>query len=276
MSGTSTRMRWEAWFLSRLGRLPILDTCIRSRGWEYLIAWGHRLTGLGMVFFIWLHLFTLSTLNHPEQYNSLVNWHGFPGLIFIEYALAIPIIFHALNGGRLILYESYGLRKEPGMIRWMAGLSMLYLLLLGLFMVMGDQKVDPILFWALSLAGGLSAGYGLILKVWPTCHSLFWKLQRTTGAFLLVMIPAHFLYMHLSPAVAHQAVGVISRLHYGFIRIVDILMLLAVLYHGAYGLVSTTNDYLQAGILRNGLGILYFGLMAVGAVWGVRIIFLLS
>jgi succinate dehydrogenase hydrophobic anchor subunit len=56
----------------------------------------------------------------------------------LEWALAMPVIFHALNGGRLILYEAFGYRNDESMIRWASGLSTIYALLLGTFMIMGN------------------------------------------------------------------------------------------------------------------------------------------
>ena len=73
-----------------------------------------------------------------------------------------------------------------------------------------------------------------------------WKLQRISGAFLLLMIPAHMLFMHLDPALGRDAQVIISRMNNGFIRLVDLLLVCGVLYHGGYGLLGIIRDYLSS------------------------------
>jgi len=41
----------EASIISLIGRLPILSYYSNSRGWSFLISWGHRLAGLMLVGF---------------------------------------------------------------------------------------------------------------------------------------------------------------------------------------------------------------------------------
>jgi succinate dehydrogenase hydrophobic anchor subunit len=82
-----------------------------------------------------------------------------------------------------------------------------------------------------------------VVKIRSSGASLGWKLQRITGGFLLIMIPAHMLFMHLNPTVAHQAGVVIIRMQNVFIKLVDLSLVLCVLYHAGYGLYSITKDY---------------------------------
>jgi hypothetical protein len=39
----------ESYVISSLERLPILSYYTTSRGWSFLISWGHRLAGLTLV-----------------------------------------------------------------------------------------------------------------------------------------------------------------------------------------------------------------------------------
>ena len=77
--------------------------------------------------------------------------------------------------------------------------------------------------------------------------SVYWKIQRISGAFLVIMIPVHLAFMHADPAVGHDSAVILSRIRSDMlIRVADILILVSALYHGAYGLVSITKDYLKS------------------------------
>jgi succinate dehydrogenase hydrophobic anchor subunit len=103
-------------------------------------------------------------------------------------------------------------------------------------------------------------------------HSLFWKLQRICGAFLLVMIPAHFLFMHMNPAAGKDAAVIISRLQSQFIQFVDILLVAAVCYHGGYGLYSVGKDYMARRSLQPLLTALVAIIMLMFAWVGIKTI----
>jgi succinate dehydrogenase hydrophobic membrane anchor protein len=158
------------------------------------------------------------------------------------------------------------------MVHWVLGLSTLYVAVLGLLMVMGDQSVSAPFFWITTLAASLTAAYGVAARVLRTENALSWKLQRVSGAFLLLMIPAHLLFMHLSPAAGKEAELVIARMQNTFVKIVDFGLVLAVLYHAVYGLFSLGQDYLAGRALRR-VGVVLLALVTfIFAFQGVRLI----
>jgi succinate dehydrogenase hydrophobic anchor subunit len=183
----------------------------------------------------------------------------------------VPVIFHALNGGRLILYEIYGSRNDQSMIRWVLGLSAVYILLLGLLMVLGNQSISSIFFWLFIFIFAILAGSRVMSKIWNIPGSISWKLQRISGAYLFVMIPAHLLFMHLQPAVGHQADIVIARMQNVFIKFVDLTLVVGTLYHAGYGLLSISRDYLKSRLLQTGLAALIVLIMAVFGWVGIRL-----
>ncbi len=85
---------------SSLERMPFLSFYARTRGEAFVLSWFHRIAGIALVIFLWGHLMTSFTT--PALFSSRA------GLI----ALSMILIYHALNGGRLILYEIFGLRAE--------------------------------------------------------------------------------------------------------------------------------------------------------------------
>jgi succinate dehydrogenase hydrophobic anchor subunit len=200
-----------------------------------------------------------------------MKFYGFFLFRILEWALAIPVIFHALNGGRLILYESFETRDDESMTHWLLWLSILYITLLGALMLMGNQSVSAVFFWLTIFVAGLTLAYGVGSKIWAIEHSLLWKLQRITGAYLLILIPAHMLFMHLNYAIAHEADTVAMRMQNYFIKAVDISLIVVVLYHAGYGLVSFIGDYLEFRTLRIGLAGLVFLVMLFFAAVGIRL-----
>lgn len=247
-------------------RIPVFSAYAKTRGWPYVIAWCHRGAGLFLVAFVWFHIYTLLSLSSPSLYDARMIIYGFFPLTILEWALGIPVIFHALNGGRLILYESLEMRNDESMIRWLLGLSILYIGLLGIIMLIGTQSVSPVFFWLLALAASVTLAYGAISKIWAVRHSLSWRLQRVTGAFLLVMVPAHFLFMHLNPTIAKEASVVITRMQHPFIKAVDLALLVGILYHSGHGLVSVVRDYFSSRVLHVSL-VALVSLVMLGFAW---------
>jgi len=178
-------------------------------------------------------------------------------LSLFQWVLSIPAIFHAFNGARLIQYECFGRRDDENMLRWVFGLLLVFMLLLALFMAWGGQQVSSFFYWMLMGTAALATAYALGARIWNSGHSIFWKLQRVSGAFLLVMIPAYILFMPIHPVVHASANAVVSGMQSLLIKTVYLLLLFAVLFHGGYGAWSVVNDYLSSKIL---------GRVAAGAV----------
>jgi succinate dehydrogenase / fumarate reductase cytochrome b subunit len=256
---------------SGLEKLPVVSFYARTRGWPFVIAWLHRISGMLMVLYIWIHIYTLSFLATPDAYDAKMKLLGSFPFSLLEWLLAAPIIFHALNGGRLVLYEIFGSRNDDSMIRWVLGLSAIYFLLLGLLMVMGNQTVSPIFFWLMMFIIGILPSYLVAAKMRNIAGSISWKLQRISGAYLIVMIPAHFLFMHLQPAVGHEAGVVIARMQHIFIKFIDLTLVIIGLYHAGYGLTAIIRDYLKPGPLQTGLAYLIIMIMAVFGWIGIRL-----
>jgi succinate dehydrogenase hydrophobic membrane anchor protein len=255
-----------------LSGVPPLARCTRNRGVPFVISWAHRLSGVLLVIFLWFHIYTLSFLTAPAAYVEKMKLYQLPLMAFIEWALAVPVMFHALNGGRLILYESFRCRKDEVLLSWVFGLTFLYAGLLAVLMLMGTQNVSAVFFWLIAVSIAATATYGLYARIGRSAHPWSWKLQRLTGAFLLAMIPAHFLFMHLNPQIAKDAGVVATRMQHPWIKLVDAALVVSVLYHGGYGLVSILNDYIGSKELRViGSGLIIF-IMTIAAVAGLKLI----
>ena len=241
----------ERYIFPILEHLPVVSFFAKTRGWPFIVAWLHRIFGIVLALYFCTHIYTLSFLAAPIAYDAQMKLFGFFLFAFLEWLLAVPVIFHALNGGRLILFEVFGRRNDESLTRWVLGLSTVYILLLGLMMIRQDQSASLIVYWVPIVVFSISLVYLVALKIRRTENSMAWKLHRVTGVYLLIMIPAHMLFMHLEPAIAHEANAVINRMQLVSVKLLDLTLVLGVAYHTGYGLVSICKDYLRPGSLQN-------------------------
>jgi succinate dehydrogenase cytochrome b556 subunit len=66
----------------------------------------HRATGLGIVFFLLVHILDIMLIGLGRNvYNHTVEFYGRPFIIPMEIALVGAVIYHALNGLRVILID---------------------------------------------------------------------------------------------------------------------------------------------------------------------------
>ena len=88
---------------------------LRYRGSEGMIAWAfHRVSGVAIWAFIVLHVFDiwLSGAN-ATLYNELLGIYGSPPGRVGEALLGAALLYHALNGLRIVIMDFW-----PAMTRW--------------------------------------------------------------------------------------------------------------------------------------------------------------
>jgi len=221
-----------------------------TKGWPYIATWAHRITGVFLVVYLVFHVLTLSTLHTPEKFVAKMATFSrfFPG--FLEWFLAFPVIYHSLNGGRLILYEIFGQRHDKTVLKYVLLLSFFYLFLLAVFMINGNQTVSPVLFWSHVAVGSGCLAFLTIDKLRQSRASIFWKLQRISAAYLFIMIPAHMLFMHLNPTIGRDVVIITERMSSVFMKFIDSGLVISALYHGCYGVVTICSDYISSHKIR--------------------------
>ena len=119
-----------------------------ARGVPFLVAWGHRAAGAALAVYVVAHILTLSALREPERFARLMQTYRSWPFVLAEWALALPVIFHALNGGRLILFESFRFRRDDDAASdGRSRRSALYVASLPIAMLLGDQAVSAGVFW---------------------------------------------------------------------------------------------------------------------------------
>jgi succinate dehydrogenase hydrophobic anchor subunit len=256
-----------------LERFPILSRYAKTRGWFYVISWLHRFAGVWLFVALMVHLYTLSSWQTPGVFNTDLKIPVLPIFVFLAWASSLVVSFHALNGGRLILYELFGQRSDDTMIRWTFSLSVTYAAIVGLLMIMKNQSMSALFFWLMTFCTGAIAAYVVASRIWKKRHSVLWKLQRISGAFLFITVPAYLLFSYLNPGEANAAQGVLVRMQNIFTRLVTLTLAISALYHAGYGLFSIAADYTYSRITRAGMTALIVLVIAMLAVFAFRLIF---
>lgn len=232
--------------LPGLGRLYSL---LRASGNGYLLAWLQRISGLLLVFYVLLHINTLSALVEPEVFTRKAQMFSGPLGMSAEWLLAFPVVFHCLNGSRLLVYELFTTRFDRSLRGWVYVLTLTYVGVLGYLMILGNQSVSSHLFWIMVLIGSGFISFILFARINKGNGSFTWKLHRMTAAALFLLVPAHMLFMHLNPEVGRNVTIITERMRQPLIILVDVLLLCGVLYHGAYGLIGIVRDYSEKQVL---------------------------
>ena len=260
-------------FMPILERLPVLSWYAKTHGWHYIISWLHRFTGIGLIIILTVHMYILSSWQTPNVFITDMIIPVRPIFLFLAWASSLVVGFHALNGGRLILYELFGRRDDADMIRWIFGLSAAYAAMVGLMMVMKNQRVSAFFFWLMAFSLGAIAAYVVASRIWKKRHSVLWKLQRISGAFLFITVPAYLLFSYLNPGEADGAQEAIAWMQNVFTRLVFLTLATWTLFHAGYGLFSIAADYASSRTVRAGITAPIIVLIAVLAVLAFRFIF---
>lgn len=77
------------------------------RGREGMLSWAlHRFTGVGVLLFLALHIVDTFLIGFgPEVYDQIIALYKTPFMRVMEVVLGAAVLFHALNGVRIILID---------------------------------------------------------------------------------------------------------------------------------------------------------------------------
>jgi succinate dehydrogenase / fumarate reductase cytochrome b subunit len=108
-----------------------LDVAGRKAGtWAFLL---NRITGLGLLLYLILHLGVLSLLAMGEmQWDNFIKLARSPLFLALDVVLIFGILYHGLNGIRVALVGmGIGVRWQKGMFWALMGLGFLLLVITG-------------------------------------------------------------------------------------------------------------------------------------------------
>ncbi len=200
---------------------------LRYRGKVGQWAWVlHRLTGLGVIVFLILHVVDTSWAAFaPESYEQAIREYQSPLFTIGEFFLVASVVFHALNGLRIITLD-----YKPEWWRYQERATLLVfaltlLILVPTFAVMLDHTVafytsdrdiatlDEILqtqsqfvlgfVVILVVALALSGAYGAVarpnrgVKLPGGWEATLWTYMRVSGVLILPLVFGHLVLMHI-------------------------------------------------------------------------------
>lgn len=136
------------------------DNRLGLKGWVYAgkytferyLYLGHRLSGLGLIAYMLLHILeTANRMRGEEAWKGLMGLFASTPFKVIEYLLFAAAVFHAMNGVRLLLTELgffLGKPKEPvypysSSVKRVRPLTIIMMLLAGLVIVLGASSLLP-------------------------------------------------------------------------------------------------------------------------------------
>lgn len=101
------------------------------RGGEGMWSWvAHRITGVAVFFFLLVHVLDTALVRvSPDAYDLVIASYKTPIVNLMEVGLVGAVLYHALNGLRIILVDFWaeGPRHQKGMFR---GIVVVWLLLM--------------------------------------------------------------------------------------------------------------------------------------------------
>ncbi|HET6496601.1 MAG TPA: succinate dehydrogenase, cytochrome b556 subunit [Thermoleophilia bacterium] len=86
--------------------------------WKGLGMWAwvlFRVSGLVLALYLFVHIWVISQgrVGGPERLNELFAFFDKPLLVFLDLMLVAAVLYHALNGVRIILMDlGFGLRRH--------------------------------------------------------------------------------------------------------------------------------------------------------------------
>ncbi|TRZ64336.1 succinate dehydrogenase, cytochrome b556 subunit [bacterium] len=92
----------------------------------------HRLSGIALIAYLFLHVYSLSTLTHgKEAFETKMQAFLSPPFLIMEWVLFIFVLFHSLNGVRIVLVDwADGARyhKQLYVFSWIVGLILFFVM----------------------------------------------------------------------------------------------------------------------------------------------------
>src|SRR6201991_1676133 len=71
--------------------------------WSWVL---HRITGATIFFFLFVHVLDTALVRvSPEAYNEIIDTYKTPIIGLMEMGLVVAVLYHALNGIRIILID---------------------------------------------------------------------------------------------------------------------------------------------------------------------------
>ncbi len=102
--------------------VPLSPVNYRTGMWAYVL---HRITGLVLVFYLLMHIMVISSamMGGKSAFDALLGILQTPFWVVMDLGLVAVVLFHGLNGIRLLLFDlGVGVRSQK-MLFWVVFLA---------------------------------------------------------------------------------------------------------------------------------------------------------
>lgn len=123
-----------------------LGTALRYKGAEGMWTWIlHRVTGLGVLLFLIIHVIeTAAIIYSPEFYDQALGLYKSTLFRFAELLIFFSVLFHAVNGARIVVQDFWPRVMERHRQLAVAGAAIVVLAMIPVTWIM----VAPLFGWA--------------------------------------------------------------------------------------------------------------------------------
>ncbi len=207
--------------------LTITET-LRYRGKLGQWSWAlHRIAGLGTLLFLFLHVIDTSwSVFYPDMYKEAIKVYQTPLFTVGEFGLVACVVFHALNGFRVVLFDwkPQWWHRQADAAKVVFGLTIL--LLIPTFVLMFGhvlthyqtatfdlgltEIVNTQWRFALGIVVILILGIAIsaVYSIFPGANtakrgklsrydSFMWTFMRISGVIIIPLVFGHLLMMHV-------------------------------------------------------------------------------
>ena len=96
----------------------------KSGQWAFLV---HRITGFLVFLFLLVHIVDVSLISRPRLYDEVHELYGNVLLRLFEVGLLFALVYHALNGLRIVMIDFFpgSIRNEKAVLTAVTALSLL-------------------------------------------------------------------------------------------------------------------------------------------------------
>ena len=122
---------------------------LRYRGGEGMLAWAfHRISGVAIWAFLVLHVIDIFLVGAaPDTYDTLLAIYAHPIGIVLEWLLGAAVLYHALNGLRIIIIDFWPALTRYHRELWYASWVLFFLIGIPVTVVIFGQFARAMGWW---------------------------------------------------------------------------------------------------------------------------------
>lgn len=123
---------------------------LRYRGGEGMLAWAfHRISGVAIWAFLVLHVIDIFLVGAaPDTYDTLLVIYAHPIGIVLEWLLGAAVLYHALNGLRIIVMDFWPALTRYHRQLWYASWVLFFIIGIPVTVVIFGQFARAMGWWA--------------------------------------------------------------------------------------------------------------------------------